>query len=73
MKNTTVFWIHELRFAQAHLDFLEYSKGQANIDQQRLRTLIKTQKSQMQQCELAIYEQDLKARIEAAIQRANRN
>ena len=73
MKNTTIFWIHQLRFAQANLDFLEYSKGQANIDQQRLRALIKTQKSQMQQCELAIYEQDLKARIEAAIQRANRN
>lgn len=72
MKNTTVFWIHQLRFAQANLDFLEYSKGQANIDQQRLRTLIKTQKSQMQQCELAIYAQDLKARIDVTSQRANR-
>jgi len=29
MKNTTIFWIHQLRFAQANLDFLEYSKGQA--------------------------------------------
>jgi hypothetical protein len=72
MKNTTVFWIHQLRFAQANLDFLEYSKGQANIDQQRLRTLIKTQKSQMQQCELAIYAQDLNARIDVTSQRANR-
>jgi hypothetical protein len=72
MKNTTVFWIHQLRFAQANLDFLEYSKGQANIDQQRLSTLIKTQKSQMQQCELAIYAQDLKARIDVTSQRANR-
>jgi hypothetical protein len=72
MKNTTVFWIHQLRFAQANLDFLDYSKGQANIDQQRLSTLIKTQKSQMQQCELAIYAQDLKARIDVTSQRANR-
>ena len=62
MKNTTIFWIHQLRFAQANLDFLEYSKGQANIDQKRLRTLIKTQELQMEQCELAIHEEDLRAR-----------
>jgi len=65
MKNTTTFWMQQLRFAQANLDYLKYSKGRANIDQKRLRTLIQTQKSQMEQCELAIYAQDLKARIDA--------
>jgi hypothetical protein len=63
MKKTTTFWMQQLRFAQANLDFLEYAKGRANIDQKRLRTLIRTQESQMEQCELAICAEDLKARI----------
>jgi hypothetical protein len=54
--------MQQLRFAQANLDYLKYSKGRANIDQKRLRTLIKTQESQMEQCELAIHEEDLRAR-----------
>jgi hypothetical protein len=62
MKETITFWMHQLRFAQANLDYLKCSKGRANIDQKRLRTLIKTQKSQMEQCELALHEEDLKAR-----------
>lgn len=62
MKNTIAFWMQQLRFAQANLDYLKYSKGQANIDQKRLRTLIKTQQSQMEQCELAIHAEGLKAR-----------
>jgi hypothetical protein len=62
MKSTTTFWMQQLRFAQANLDYLKYSKGRANIDQKRLRTLIKTQESQMEQCELAIHEEDLRAR-----------
>jgi hypothetical protein len=62
MKSTTTFWMQQLRFAQANLDYLKYSKGRANIDQKRLRTLIKTQESQMEQCELAIHEEGLRAR-----------
>jgi hypothetical protein len=62
MKSTTTFWMQQLRFAQANLDYLKYSKGRANIDQKRLRTLIKTQESQMEQCELAIHEEHLRAR-----------
>ena len=62
MKNTMSFWMQQLRFAQANLDYLKYSKGQAHIDKRRLRTLIKTQTSQMQQCELALHAEDLKAR-----------
>jgi hypothetical protein len=62
MKSTTTFWMQQLRFAQANLDYLKYSKGRANIDQKRLRTLIKTQESQMEQCELAIHEENLRAR-----------
>jgi hypothetical protein len=62
MKNTTTFWKQQLRFAQANLDFLKYSTGRANIDQKRLRTLIKTQESQMEQCELAIRAEGLKPR-----------
>ena len=62
MKSATTFWMQQLRFAQANLDYLKYSKGRANIDQKRLRTLIKTQESQMEQCELAIHEEDLRAR-----------
>jgi hypothetical protein len=65
MTNKTTFWMQQLRFAQANLDFLKYSKGQANIDQKRLRTLIRTQESQMEQCELAICAEDLKARVDA--------
>jgi hypothetical protein len=65
MKKTTTFWMQQLRFAQANLDFLEYAKGRASIDQKRLRTLIRTQESQMEQCELAICAEDLKARIDA--------
>jgi len=62
MKSTTTFWMQQLRFAQANLDYLKYSKGRANIDQKRLLTLIKTQESQMEQCELAIHEENLRAR-----------
>lgn len=62
MKNTMSFWMQQLRFAQANLNYLKYSKGQANIDQKRLRCLIKTQKSQMQQCELALHATDLQTR-----------
>jgi len=62
MKSTTTFWMQQLRFAQANLDYLKYSKGRANINQKRLLTLIKTQESQMEQCELAIHEEDLRAR-----------
>jgi hypothetical protein len=62
MQNTNTFWMQQLRFAQANLDFLKYSTGSANIDQKRLRTLIKTQESQMEQCEIAIHAEDLKAR-----------
>jgi hypothetical protein len=54
--------MQQLRFAQANLDFLKYSKGRADIDQKRLRTLTKTQELQMEQCELAIHAEDLKAR-----------
>jgi hypothetical protein len=54
--------MQQLRFAQANLDFLKYSTGSANIDQKRLRTLIKTQESQMEQCEIAIHAEDLKTR-----------
>jgi len=54
--------MQQLRFAQANLDYLKYSKGRSNIDQKRLRTLIKTQESQMEQCELAIHEEDLRDR-----------
>ena len=54
--------MQQLRFAQANLDFLKYAKGHASIDQKRLRTLIRTQKSQMEQCELAIHAEDLKGR-----------
>ncbi len=54
--------MQQLRFAQANLDYLKYSTGQANVDQKRLRTLIKTQESQMEQCEMAIHAEDLKAR-----------
>ena len=54
--------MQQLRFAQANLDYLKYSKGVANIDQKRLRTLIKSQKSQMEQCEMAIHADGLKAR-----------
>jgi hypothetical protein len=62
MKDTTTFWMQQLRFAQANLDYLKYSTGRANIDQKRLRTLIKTQESQMEQCELAIHAEGLKGR-----------
>jgi hypothetical protein len=62
MKSTTTFWMQQLRFAQANLDYLKYSKGRSNIDQKRLRTLMKTQESQIEQCELAIHEEALKAR-----------
>jgi len=62
MTNKTTFWMQQLRFAQANLDFLKYSKGQASINQKRLRTLIRTQESQMEQCELAIHAEGLKAR-----------
>jgi hypothetical protein len=71
MKNTTTFWMQQLRFAQANLDYLKYSTGRANIDQTRLRTLIKTQESQMQQCELAIHAEDLKARTGSFTARKN--
>jgi hypothetical protein len=56
------FWMQQLRFAQANLDYLKYSTGQPNIDPKRLRTLIKTQESQMKQCEWAIETANLKAR-----------
>jgi hypothetical protein len=56
------FWMQQLRFAQANLDYLKYSTGQPNIDPKRLRTLIKTQESQMKQCEWAIEAANLKAR-----------
>ena len=69
MKNTTTFWMQQLRFAQANLDYLKYSKGRTNIDQKRLRTLIKTQKSQMEQCEVAIREESLKTRSDAFARR----
>jgi hypothetical protein len=72
MTSKTTFWMQQLRFAQANLDFLKYSKGQANIDQKRLRTLIRTQESQMEQCELAICAEDLKARIHATGQPVHR-
>jgi len=62
MKDTISFWMQQLRFAQANLDYLKCSKGLANVDQKRLRCLIKTQKSQMQQCELALHTADLQAR-----------
>jgi hypothetical protein len=62
LRKTTTFWMQQLRFAQANLDYLKYSMGRTNIDQKRLRTLIKTQKSQMEQCETAIHAEDLKAR-----------
>jgi hypothetical protein len=62
MKDTITFWMHQLRFAQANLDYLKCSKGRASIDQKRLRTLIRTQESQIELCELAIHAQDLKAR-----------
>ncbi len=61
-QKTTTFWMQQLRFAQANLDYLKYSTGQPNIDPKRLRTLIKTQESQMKQCEWAIEAEDLKAR-----------
>jgi hypothetical protein len=61
-QKTTTFWMQQLRFAQANLDYLKYSTGQPSIDPKRLRTLIKTQESQMKQCEWAIQAQDLKAR-----------
>jgi hypothetical protein len=54
--------MQQLRFAQANLDYLKYSTGRTNIDQKRLRTLIKTQKSQMEQCQMAIHAEDLKGR-----------
>jgi hypothetical protein len=69
MKNTTTFWMQQLRFAQANLDYLKYSKGQSNIDQKRLRTLMKTQESQVEQCEMAIHEEALKARSHAFARR----
>ena len=53
--------MQQLRFAQANLDYLKYATGQPNIDPKRLRTLIKTQESQMKQCEFAIQAEDLKA------------
>ena len=66
MRKTTqkkpTFWMQQLRFAQANLDYLKYSTGQPDIDPKRLRTLIKTQESQMKQCEWAIEAEDLKAR-----------
>jgi hypothetical protein len=62
MKDSITFWVHQLRFAQANLDYLNCSKSRANIDQKRLRTLTKTQKSQIEQRELALHEEDLKAR-----------
>jgi len=61
--------MQQLRFAQANLDYLKYSKGRSNIDQKRLRTLIKTQKSQMEQCEMAIHAEGLKARSHAFARR----
>ena len=61
-QKTTTFWMQQLRFAQANLDYLKYSTGQASIDPKRLRTLIKTQESQMKQCEWAIEAEDLRAR-----------
>ena len=69
MKNTTTFWMQQLRFAQANLDYLKYSKGRSNIDQRRLRTLMKTQESQIEQCQLAIREEALKARSQAFARR----
>ena len=54
--------MYQLRFAQANLDYLKYSKGVAEVDQKRLRTLIKSQKSQMKQCEMAIHAEGLKGR-----------
>jgi hypothetical protein len=54
--------MQQLRFSQANLDYLKYSTGRANIDQKRLRTLIRTQKSQMEQCQMAIHAENLKAR-----------
>jgi hypothetical protein len=59
---TTTFWMQQLRFAQANLDYLKYSTGRANIDQKRLRTLTRTQKSQMEQCQMAIHAEDLRER-----------
>jgi hypothetical protein len=53
--------MQQLRFAQANLDYLKYSTGQPDIDPKRLRTLIKTQESQMKQCEWAIEAEDSKA------------
>jgi hypothetical protein len=61
LRKTTTFWMQQLRFAQANLDYLKYSTGQPNIDAKRLRTLIKTQESQMKQCEWAIQAEDSKA------------
>jgi len=60
-QRTNTFWMQQLRFAQANLDYLKYSTGQPNIDPKRLRTLIKTQESQMKQCEWAIEADGLKA------------
>ncbi|MCU1307703.1 MAG: hypothetical protein JWN45_2398 [Acidobacteriaceae bacterium] len=62
LRKTATFWMQQLRFAQANLDYLKYSTGRTNIDQKRLRTLMRTQKSQMEQCELAIHAEDLKGR-----------
>jgi hypothetical protein len=62
MNKTIRFWMYQLRFAQANLDYLKYSKGVAKVDQKRLLTLIKSQKSQMKQCEMAIHAEGLKGR-----------
>jgi hypothetical protein len=55
------FWMQQLRFAQANLDYLKYATGQPDIEPKRLRTLIKTQESQMKQCEWAIEAEGSKA------------
>jgi len=60
LQKKPTFWVQQLRFAQANLDYLKYSTGQLDIDPKRLRTLIKTQESQMKQCEWAIEAEDLK-------------
>jgi hypothetical protein len=72
MKKTNTFWLQQLRFAQANLDFLKYEKGHAGIDPTRLRTLIRTQESQMEQCEMAICAEDSKARMNAKSQPVHR-
>jgi hypothetical protein len=72
MKKINTFWMQQLRFAQANLDFLKYEKGHASIDQKRLRTLIRTQESQMEQCEMAICAEDFKTRTNAKSQPVHR-